>query len=47
MSEPAGRANHEHGLFSFLGSQWRALIGAGLLAVGLVWLTTRMDAVHQ
>ena len=32
MSESEGRANHEHGAFSFLATQWRALIGASLAA---------------
>ena len=28
MSEPEGRANHRYGSFSFLATQWRAVIGA-------------------
>ena len=41
MSEPEGRANHEHGSFSFLATQWRALIGADPFATGVMWPKTR------
>jgi hypothetical protein len=45
MSEPEGRANHQHGAFAFLATEWRALIGADAFAIGSVlpaiWL------VHQ
>ena len=45
MSESEGRANHEHGVFLFLATQWRALIGADRLAIDLSWPTTK--AVRQ
>ena len=45
MSELTGRANHQHGAFSFLATQWRPLIGAGVSAIGLWSPTTWM--AHQ
>ena len=45
MSESEGRANHEHGVFSFLAAQRRALIGADRLAMDVTWPTTK--AVRQ
>jgi hypothetical protein len=45
MSESEGRPNHERGVFSFLGTQWRAFIGADQLAIDLTRPTT--TAVHQ
>ena len=45
MSEPEGRANHEHGSFSFLATKWRALIGADPFAIGSTWLDD--TEVHQ
>jgi hypothetical protein len=45
MSESGGRANHEHGVFSFLATQWRAFIGADRLAIDLTRPTTK--AVRQ
>ena len=45
VSEPEGRANHQHGSFSFLATKWRALIGARFVVDGSVLPTTWV--VHQ
>jgi hypothetical protein len=45
MSEPEGRANHQHGAFSFLATKWRALIGADVFAISSMLRTAWM--VHQ
>ena len=41
MSESEGRANHEHGVLSFLVPEGRALVGVGWLAAGLIWPRTK------
>ncbi len=45
MSETGGRANRQHGSFSFLATKWRVFIGADGLALDSMWPKTRV--VHQ
>ncbi|MDQ6696446.1 MAG: hypothetical protein M3Z46_03195 [Actinomycetota bacterium] len=41
MTEPEGRANHQHGSLSFLVTKWRAVIGPERFTMGLLWPTLR------
>ena len=45
MSEPEGRANHEHGSVSFLATKWRAVIGVDSFGSSMTLSLTWM--VHQ
>ncbi len=45
MSEPEGRANHDHGSVSFLATKWRALIGAR--KPGTEAVVTTSQVVHR